>query len=54
MGMPVWSLNKPIRVVATLLAVTGIAYSRKFKDESEGMVELPDPNQPEFAIGGRK
>jgi hypothetical protein len=25
---------------------SGVAFSRKYADSSEGMVELPDPNQP--------
>jgi hypothetical protein len=29
---------------------TGVAYSRKFTDETEGMCELPDPNQPGLSL----
>jgi len=31
-----------------LIVTTAIAFSRKFKDETEGMVELTDPQQPEL------
>lgn len=31
-----------------LYAATSVSYSRKFKDELEDSIEIPDPNQPEL------
>lgn len=33
-----------------IVVASGIGYARKFKDETEGMVELPDPDQPKLNL----